>query len=159
VTTIFLRHADAAPSVTGDFDRELTAKGLDQADRVGRYCAQIGLIPGVIKTSPVVRARQTAELVAKRLGGIPVHEAGWLACGMRPETCANEIGSAGGEGPIFVVGHEPDFSMTIEWFLGSRAGSVHVRKASLIALNISAFQAGGACLEFLIPARMMPARS
>ena len=142
--------------MSGDFDRELTPKGLDQADRVGRHCARLGLVPEVVLTSPVVRARQTAELVAKRLGGIELRHAQWLACGMRPPTCAQELAALADNKTVFLVGHEPDFSMTIEWFLGASGGAVHIRKASLTGLDISSFKPGGACMEFLVPARMLP---
>lgn len=153
---VFLRHAQAGPAVSGDFGRKLTPKGLDQADRVGRHCARLGLVPDVILTSPVVRARQTAELVAERLDGMELRHAPWLACGMDPPTCAQELAALAECKTVFLVGHEPDFSMTIEWFLGAPHGAVHVRKASLIGLDISAFKPGSASMEFLIPAQMLP---
>jgi len=58
----FLRHAEAEDAVTTDFDRRLTAKGLEQADKAGRFCVRCGLIPDVIVTSPVVRAEQILDL-------------------------------------------------------------------------------------------------
>jgi broad specificity phosphatase PhoE len=81
----FLRHADAEDFVDSDFTRKLTPKGHDQAERVGKFCKQNGIKPEVFLTSPLVRARETAEIVGKKTGVTPVI-ADWLACGMTPET-------------------------------------------------------------------------
>ena len=52
----FLRHAEAEDEVTSDFDRKLTPKGLEQADKAGKFCVRFGLIPDVILSSPVSTA-------------------------------------------------------------------------------------------------------
>ena len=61
------RHAKAAP---GDPDelRELTSKGVDQARGLGRELAASTDPPAIVLTSPLLRARQTAEIVATETG-------------------------------------------------------------------------------------------
>ena len=71
VEIFFLRHADAGDPlawVGPDEDRPLSAKGERQAERVARHLEAIGADPDAIITSPLLRAFQTAEAVAKRLG-------------------------------------------------------------------------------------------
>ena len=64
MTIGFLRHAEAEDVAASDFGRRLTTKGLEQAAKVGKFCMRNGFVPDLIITSPVVRARQTAERIA-----------------------------------------------------------------------------------------------
>ena len=71
VELTFIRHADAGdPEVwQGDDDvRPLSPKGERQADRLGRFLAGMGFAPDAIVTSPKLRALQTAQIVAERIG-------------------------------------------------------------------------------------------
>lgn len=152
----FLRHADAEPDASDDASRKLTEKGIEQAQRVAKFCVRSEVLPDLILTSPVVRARQTAEVVARRLGIGRIESAGWLACGLAPETCFEKLAGLEGEGVVMLVGHEPDFSEVIAAFLGCGDGrALHLRKCSLTCVSASTFARGGAVLEFLVPARLM----
>lgn len=59
---ILVRHAEAAEG-TPDRDRELTVRGRQQAEQMGRWLRS--LLPHIdcVLVSPAVRARQTAELL------------------------------------------------------------------------------------------------
>ena len=152
----FLRHADAEPDAGRDFDRKLTTKGLGQAEKAGRFLHRHGLIPDLLVTSPVVRARQTAKIVARHLGDADLVEERWLACGMTPETCLRELSSWQKHRAVLLVGHEPDFSATIATLLGMTApDGLQVRKASLTAIELPEPVAGAGHLQFLVPARLM----
>lgn len=152
----FLRHAEAEEDANDDASRRLTRKGVDQAERVARYCTKFELSPELILSSPVVRARQTGEVVAKRLEVGRFELADWLACGMAPETCFRRLSELEGIGSVMLVGHEPDFSEVLAAFLGSGDGGVlHLRKSSLTGVSVSAFARGGGVLEFLVPAKLM----
>lgn len=152
----FLRHADAEPHAGSDFERKLTPKGLEQSEKVGRFCARIGLVPEIVLSSPVVRARQTAEIVARKLGEVELLECSWLACGMRPETCAAELKNFSKFGEVLLVGHEPDFSSAITFFLGcENPGALKVRKASLTVLDLPAPRQNTGELQFSLPVRLM----
>lgn len=59
MTIGFLRHAEAEDGHGSDFGRKLTPKGLEQAAKAGKFFQRNGLLPDLIVTSPVVRARQT----------------------------------------------------------------------------------------------------
>jgi len=78
LTIHLVRHGDtpqAAEGVfCGDLDPPLTDHGHAQAQRVGRAAASLGLI--ALYCSPKLRARQTAEPVARATGLEPVIEDG-----------------------------------------------------------------------------------
>jgi phosphohistidine phosphatase len=59
-----LRHAEAEEEAASDEERQLNNRGREQARTVGRFCARNDLYPGKILTSPLARARQTAQIVA-----------------------------------------------------------------------------------------------
>lgn len=152
----FLRHADAEPDAARDFERKLTPKGLAQAEKAGKFLVRYGLVPSLILTSPVVRARQTAKIVAQRLGDADLVEERWLACGMNPESCLRELAPYFHHESILLVGHEPDFSETIAALIGHPdPAHLHIRKASLTAVDLIELAPGGGQLEFLVPARLM----
>jgi phosphohistidine phosphatase len=66
---ILLRHAKSSWDDTGlaDEDRPLAGRGLRDAPRMGERLAKHGAKPDLLLTSPAVRARRTAELVASAL--------------------------------------------------------------------------------------------
>lgn len=151
----FLRHAEAEAHASSDFNRRLTPKGIEQAVKAGKFCSRSGLVPEVILSSPVVRARQTADIVAKAVG-VEVDEVGWLACGMEPEDCLKQLSGRAEVGSILLVGHEPDFSEAIAHLIGLPEHAVlKIRKASLTAVEIVDFHAGCGQLQFLVPVRLM----
>ena len=152
----FLRHADAEPRADSDHERKLTPKGQEQAEKAGKFLVCCGLLPEIILTSPVVRARQTAKIVAEKLGDTEFSEVDWLACGMTAETCLAELKACQEKASVLLVGHEPDFSETIAAMLGLRdAAAIKVRKASLTGVELLDFQAGQGQLHFLVPVRLM----
>lgn len=152
----FLRHADAEPDVAPDFNRQLTAKGLEQAEKVGKFLVRYGLLPEVIISSPVVRAWQTARIVAQKLGNAEVAEGRWLACGMDPETCLEELRPYTKTPSILLVGHEPDFGDAISSLIGlPDPAGLKIRKASLTAVDLPHLAAGRGELQFSVPVRLM----
>lgn len=152
----FLRHADAEPRTSSDHERKLTPKGLEQAEKVGKFLVRCGLLPEMILTSPLVRARQTAKIVGEKLGEAEVTQVDWLACGMTAETCLMELKARQGAPSVLLVGHEPDFSEAIAATLGlSDSAAIKVRKAALTGIELSNFQAGQGELHFLVPVRLM----
>jgi phosphohistidine phosphatase len=151
----FLRHAEAEGHASSDFDRRLTTKGIEQAVKAGKFCSRSGLVPDVILSSPVIRARQTAEIVAKAVG-VDVDVVEWLACGMEPEDCLKQLSGLAEVGSILLVGHEPDFSEAIAHLIGlPEHSALKVRKATLTAVEIVDFHAGCGQLQFFVPVRLM----
>ncbi|GAA1892206.1 bifunctional RNase H/acid phosphatase [Williamsia serinedens] len=73
---LLVRHGQTALSVdrrySGRGNPELTALGVQQADRVAHRIASKGGIAAIV-SSPLSRARATADAIARRVG-LPVHE-------------------------------------------------------------------------------------
>lgn len=150
-----LRHADAENVVTTDAARRLTTKGHEQAGQVADFCKRNGFQLPVILSSPLVRARETAQAVADRVG-TKLEVVPWLACGMSPATALEELKPHREATGVMIVGHEPDFSGLIGYLLGlSTPMQLSVRKASLHLLELMSWRAGAARLDFSLPCRLM----
>jgi phosphohistidine phosphatase len=151
---ILLRHGKAEDyNPGGDSARELIAKGREQACRAARLLKQAKFLPEVVLTSPLVRARQTADefCTAAGLPGAVIQ--GWLACGMDPETALRELVGYNEFKRIAIVGHEPDFSTFIECVLGVSGGYVKIKKGSLACVRINPPAPHGTLL-FLVPPKL-----
>lgn len=151
----FLRHAEAEAMARSDNERRLTAKGLEQAAKVGKFCAHIGWVPDCILSSPATRARQTAGSVARHLGGVEVVAENFLSCGMSSGEFLAEIPAFARFQTLLVVGHQPDFGEVIATLLGISPAALRIRKASLTVLDVPEFRGGTARLEFALPVRLM----
>lgn len=70
-TLLLMRHGKSDRSEDkSDLERPLTKRGWDDASLIGRMLVEAKLIPGLVLTSPAVRAWTTAKLVAGA-GGFP----------------------------------------------------------------------------------------
>jgi len=63
-----IRHAEAGDDAPRDDARSLTERGRQDARRMGRGLARRGVTFTTMVTSPLVRAVQTAEIVAAEVG-------------------------------------------------------------------------------------------
>ena len=147
---LLIRHgkAESHGHPQGDGARALVERGHDQAARVGEFLRQQDLLPELVLTSPLVRARETAEGVCRAAGIDPPVVEAWLACGMSPREALRELAAyRGSVRRVAIVGHEPDFSGLVEEVIGADPGTVRVKKASVIRLHVSPPQSRG-LLEF-----------
>ncbi len=155
---LLIRHAKAEDHghPMGDGARALTEKGRLQSRKVGAFLGREGLVPDLILSSPLVRARETAEIVAESSGAdAPVLQE-WLACGMQAEEALVELAAYDSScRRVAIVGHEPDFSGLVAHVLGSTVGWVRVKKASVILLRIDPPRSGG-MMEFNIWPATLP---
>ena len=120
-----LRHGIAAakddPTFESDSERPLTKKGIKKFRKAARGIERLGVSFDAILSSPLVRARQTADLVAEILGQDSiVDEIPALAPDSSPEQLLPELSSVEGKEHVILVGHEP--------FLGRLAGFLLTRK-------------------------------
>lgn len=151
---LLLRHGKAEDcSPGGDFARELEEKGHEQARHAARILAAANLLPDLVLSSPVLRAKQTAITFTAAAGMPGPILLNWLACGMSPETALAELGHFPDFECIMIVGHEPDFSRLIERCLGTTADCVEVRKGSVTCLDLRP-PTPRATLHFLIPHKL-----
>jgi phosphohistidine phosphatase len=100
------RHATAAEGEPDEL-RELTPQGVGQARALGRQLATSPDRPVVILTSPLLRARRTAELLAEETGA-EVRVEPLLAPGATVDALQRAVDDVAG--PVATVGHQPDCS-------------------------------------------------
>lgn len=114
-----MRHGpaeDDAPS-GHDFDRALTSSGRERVARVAQALDHKGEAPRVILSSPLVRALQTAELVAQFCKpDEPVRVRREIAPGGDLRGLLMEIARSG-QKRVMLVGHEPDLSELVAGLL------------------------------------------
>jgi phosphohistidine phosphatase len=112
------RHAASAPGEP-DALRALTPAGVEQARALGRLLRDADDPPAVVLTSPLLRARQTAELVAQELQ-VTVLVDTRLSPGATAAALAQAL--VGLRGPVAVVGHQPDCSEIAQALTGDDPG-------------------------------------
>jgi len=151
-----LRHAEAAGLDDGpydhDADRPLTDLGRARMERGARGMARLGLSFDAILTSPYVRARQTAEIVAAALENtrsLAVEEA--LASGAHWSGVKRALASASAGASVLLVGHEPDMSRIAGEILLADRGALGFGKGSLAVILTDAIppEAAGLLHSFL----------
>ncbi len=134
----FLRHGksvDASLWRAGDDARPLTPEGLDLMRLEGTRMRAMKLAPDAIVTSPLTRARQTADIVAEELGlTSKLEEDERLAHGFDRNALVAVMDDHAGAGSIMIVGHEPDFSATISALIGG--GRVQLKKGGLARVDV-----------------------
>jgi phosphohistidine phosphatase len=99
-----VRHAEAE---RGDPDelRRLTPAGREAARALGRRLASEGVKPDAVLTSPLLRARETAEQIA-RATHADVEPVDALAPGATADDVTDALTGRGQT--VVVVGHQPD---------------------------------------------------
>src|SRR5262249_16848340 len=107
-----VRHAWAEEPDEGrwpdDALRPLTRDGQKRFVKMAKPLNEVGIAPAMIATSPLVRCRQTAELLAEHLAGEPqITELEALAPGSDVEALL-EWTSERAAAEIAWVGHAPD---------------------------------------------------
>lgn len=152
-----LRHAEAEGLAASDHARCLTPKGDEQALRVGQFCQGQGIKPSVILSSPVMRAWQTATLVAKSLSEAELVGVRWAECGMDPWAAMEELKAYAKLPSVMLVGHQPDLGGLAAALLGMQSvQSLRVRKALLMCIDASGgLSTGAGTLQFFVPVRLM----
>jgi len=131
-----IRHADAVTLGEGgiieDAARPLTPKGEAQARFLGDGLARWGIRLEVLLTSPLVRARQTADGIAQHLTR-PAPEVRLcedLAPGGKRRRLARGLKDIGKKA-IGVVGHQPDLGEFAAWLIGSKKAQIDFAKAGV----------------------------
>ncbi len=121
-----------------DRQRPLTEEGDRKTHQVAKRMGELGLTFDLILTSPLVRARQTAEILQK--AGLSKHlqEAAYLAPGGNIQTWSNWLDDwKQAEKSLALVGHEPDLSTWAETLIwGSAQGRFTLKKAGAIGLTL-----------------------
>jgi len=158
-----LRHAIAVergtPGYEMDSKRPLTPDGEEKMERIAEGMRALDLSLNLILSSPYIRARQTADIVAKVFNAQKKMETSVnLAPDGDPKKLISELReSYGSPESILLVGHEPCMSDLASVLLTGRSGlSLVMKKGGLCKLTVDSLQYGRcATLEWLLTPRQL----
>ena len=152
----FLRHGLAGESGEwkgSDFARPLTEEGIAKMKRTAETIARMELDLRLILTSPLVRAYQTAEIVAKQckmLDKLVKDER--LGSGFGIKYLAEILAEQSKTDSLMLVGHEPGMSETVSSLIGG--GRIVFKKGALAYVELSDAKSLKGELVWLIPPKV-----
>jgi len=133
---IVIRHGAAmdqeefARTGASDNLRPLTAEGEAELRRVANGLRGEVRTLSILATSPLVRARQTAEIVASAFGRGAPEITNCLMPGAPMEEFETWASAYSGDAVLAIVGHEPHLSTLVTWLLTGKAESrIRLKKA------------------------------
>jgi len=160
---IIVRHGIAqdrgAPGVRRDADRALTEEGIRRTREAARGLRVLGIRPGCIATSPLVRARETADILGEVLApDVSVETCKELAGGGDLHKLVRWTAKRDAE-QVMLVGHMPDVADLCALLLSrGRDLDMVFKKAAACCVTFSgAPRAGGGRLAWLIQPRALRA--
>lgn len=110
-----------------DSARQLTSKGVKQANHMGEWLRRENGRVDIVITSPFARAMQTAKIMAEKLGA-HVADTRMLEPDGKPEEMWKEINRLAQQSKeVLVVGHDPSINAFLMWLLGASGGVPEVR--------------------------------
>lgn len=153
-----VRHAIAVQRGDPDYQdddsqRPLTDAGRKKMKKIAKGLSQIGVEFDVILSSPYVRARDTAKILANEFG--MKREVAFSDNLIPPgnfENLVNEIRDNYDVNSLALVGHEPMLSSLISWLTtGNTDMKVLLKKGGVAFLTAdNLYQDGRAALEWLL---------
>jgi phosphohistidine phosphatase len=154
-----VRHAQAAergPDWPDDTVRPLTPDGAVRFRKAVAGLAGMGLQIDLVLTSPLVRCRQTAEILASGLPGRPRTQAvDALAPGAGVTAVMTEIARVARRPRVAVVGHEPDLGALAARLLGLKRAP-EFKKGAVCRIDVDSLPPGGpGRLVWFVPPRML----
>lgn len=128
----FARHGIAEDYVDSDFARELTPRGRRRVAQSALVMRRLNLRPQRIYSSPRLRSRQTAEIIAAELE-IPLTLADEVNFGfdLRDVSALTRDLDSGDE--VMFVGHNPDMSLLVHELTGV---NVAMKKGGLARVDV-----------------------
>lgn len=151
----FVRHgaaADAQEWRGSDFDRPLTDKGRKQMARVAKRLTQAEIEVDLVLTSPLVRARETATIIARELGVEQVIDERRLADGFDSRTLEDILREQNAIEHLMLVGHEPTMSQTVGRVIGD--ARIEFKKGAIACVNLPDPGSATGTLLWLVPPKL-----
>ena len=154
---VLFRHGPAgrrdARQWPDDRERPLTGIGKKRTRKAARGIAQLEPKVARIWTSPLVRARETAERLAKVYDPpLKITVVDSLAPGMDPMRDLLAESRRTPDDVIALVGHEPDLGVLAGRLVGRDTSPLPLKKAGACAIASNGTFKGGACeLEWFLP--------
>lgn len=132
------RAASRADWTAADAERPLTDEGRARTASAAHGLAALGIAAAAAITSPYVRARETAAIVAAELG-LPLEMEAGLEPGADLAALASVLAAHADAGELLVVGHEPDLSTLVgELIAGRRGAQIEMKKGACACVDLPA---------------------
>lgn len=124
------------PACPAEAERYLTQEGVQRTREAARGIRRLVDRPGTLLSSPYVRARQTAEIVAKELGiaAERIVTTTALLPEAAPAKLFRELGSYA-DSDVMAFGHAPNVDEVIAAALGARGPLTELKKCGMAALE------------------------
>lgn len=139
-----------------DADRPLTEEGRKRFRRLVEKLSDRGFRPSIIATSPYMRAFQTAEVMAKYVGGDP--EVVKFSA-LEPDSKLGDLlrwSENRDDEQIAWIGHMPDVAELTAELIGTRAARIGFSKGAIAAIDFEDRPAPGrGILCWLATARLL----
>jgi phosphohistidine phosphatase len=151
-----VRHAIAAersPEWPDDSKRPLTERGIARFKEVVKGLRHLDVGIDEIFTSPLVRARQTAELLAAGIEGKPpVKVLDALAPGHTSAAVMSALAKAARRRRIALVGHEPELGELAAYLIGA-GRSLPFKKGGCCRIDVGSLSSrrAGSLVWFIPP--------
>jgi len=160
---LILRHAIAFPRDAkrwaDDATRPLTLEGAKRARRAALGVKRIAKRPGLVLTSPLVRARDTAAAFAQAARWPKAVECVALSPGGSPDDVLEALRRQGGKAEcVAVVGHQPHLGRLLALCLRGdpRAEAFELKKSAVACLQFEGTpRAGQGVLQWSLPPRIL----
>jgi phosphohistidine phosphatase len=154
-----VRHAIAADPgglYATDETRPLTDEGIERFTLQVRGLRALDVSIDTILTSPLLRCRQTAQLLADGLpGNAPVDELDALRPGGRLADVLQGTGAYRASEAIALVGHEPSIGAVAAALIGAQ-GSIPFKRGAVCRVDVVSFPPRGAgVLAWFLPPKVM----
>ena len=154
VTPLYLvRHAIAEPrgaSWPDDALRPLSAQGRRRFAGAVAGLVKLEGVPSRILTSPYVRARQTAELLAVGGSGSVVDVLPQLEPGQAASTLLTRLRKLGIDVGVALVGHEPDMGCLAATLLGATR-PIPFKKGAICRIDVAWGRVATGTLVWFLP--------
>ena len=141
-----VRHGVAAergPEYPDDSKRPLTSDGIARLRKQAKALAALGLELDQIIASPLVRTKQTAEILAQGLTSKPpITYSDSLAPAGTPASVFEELGKHMRKGRIALVGHEPNIGELAGRLIGART-PIEFKKGAICRIDFEVFPPKG----------------
>ena len=141
ISLYLIRHAIAEPrgkDWPDDTKRPLTHRGMARFREAVRGLEAAGAELDLVLTSPLVRARQTAELLARGLTSAPpVEGTDALLPGQPTARVAEALAPYGRRTAVALVGHEPGLGELAAWLIGARE-PLPFKKGGVCRIDVAA---------------------
>jgi phosphohistidine phosphatase len=140
-----------------DAKRPLTDDGMARMRKAARGLVKLGVKFDAVLTSPFVRTRQTAEIIATAYDERPpIVAVESLAPGGSIQSVLSDLERQARRSRVAIVGHEPSIGELAARLAGVRH-PLEFRKGAVCRIDVKTFPAGPGKLRWFITSKMLRA--